>query len=133
MFKNLTTCIMAVLLAFPLSLSQTVEANPAPKKEARLVQRVKAGVARLGVGPEALVQVKLKDKTKLAGYVSEVGEDSFSVTDPETGRTTAVAFPDVAQVQGNNLSTKVKIVIAASIITGVIIVVYYVRKTFESR
>lgn len=133
MFKKLTACAIAVLLIFPLGLTQPVVASPGPNKETRLVQRVKAGVARLGVGPEALVKVKLKDKTKLAGYLSEVGEDYFSVTDLETGRTTVVAYPDVAQMQGNNLSTNVKIVIAASIITGAIIVLYYVKKTFESR
>ncbi len=133
MFKQLKACAIAVLLICPLGLTRPVVASPGLNKETRLVQRVKAGVARLGVGPEVLVKVKLKDKTKLAGYLSEVGDEYFSVTGIETGRTTAVAYPDVAQVQGNNLSTKVKIVIAASIITGVIIVLYYVKKTFESR
>jgi hypothetical protein len=113
-----------------MAQTQTVVASLGSEKEAHLAERVKAGVARLGVGPEAHVRVKLKDKTKLAGYVSKVGDDYFVVTDPETGRASTVAYPDVAQVQGNNLSTKVKIIIAASVIVGVIIVLYIVRGAF---
>jgi hypothetical protein len=88
MFRKITSCVIAVLLTFPMAQTQTAIASTGPEKEARLAQRVKAGVARLGVGPEARVKVKLRDKTKLAGYVSEVGDDYFVVTDPETGRAT---------------------------------------------
>lgn len=130
MSRKLTAYLIAVLLALPLVQTQTVFASPGSEKETRLAERVKAGVARLGVGPEARVRVKLKDKTKLAGYVSKVGDDYFVVTDVQTGQASTVAYPDVAQVQGNNLSTKVKIVIVASVIAGVIIVLYIVRGAF---
>ena len=44
--------------------------------------------------------------------------------------TTTVAYPDVVQVKGNNLSTGAKIAIAAGIIAGIIIVLYIVRGAF---
>jgi len=130
MSRKLTAYFIAVLLTLPVAQTQTLAASLGPEKESSLSERVKAGVARLGVGPEAKVKVKLKDKTKLSGYVSEVGDDYFVVTDPQTGRASTVAYPDVTQVQGNNLTTKVKIIIAASVIAGVIIVLYIVRGAF---
>jgi hypothetical protein len=95
-----------------------------------MTQKVKDGIAKLGVGPEARVQLKLKDKTKLAGYISAVEPEHFVVTDLTTGQQTTVPYPDVAQVKGNNLTTRTKIIIAASIIAGVIIVLYIVRGAF---
>ena len=95
-----------------------------------MTQKVKDGIAKLGVGPDARVQLKLKDKTKLAGYISAVEAEHFVVTDLATGQSTTVPYPDVTQVKGNNLTTRTKIIIAASIIAGVIIVLYIVRGAF---
>jgi hypothetical protein len=41
-----------------------------------------------------------------------------------------VAYPEVAQVKGNNLSTRAKIIITAAIIAGVAITLYIVRGAF---
>jgi hypothetical protein len=130
MFKRFISLALAVLIAVPLTQLQVIAADSNAEKEARFVEKVKAGVAKLGVGPDARVKVKLKDKTKVDGYVSEVGDDSFNVTDLKTGHTTAVVYLNVAQVQGNNLSTRTKIIIAAAIVTGVIITLYLVRGAF---
>ena len=130
MFKRFISLVLAVLIAVPLTQLQVIAADSNAEKEARFVEKVKAGVAKLGVGPDARVKVKLKDKTKIDGYVSEVGDGSFNVTDLKSGATTTVAYPNVAQVQGNNLSTRTKIIIAAAIVTGVIITLYIVRGAF---
>ncbi|HXT62958.1 MAG TPA: hypothetical protein VN696_07980 [Pyrinomonadaceae bacterium] len=66
---------------------------------------------KLGTGTAARVEVKLRDKTKLRGYVEQVADDHFVVVDEKTGATTTVAYPQVKQVQGNNLSTGAKIAI----------------------
>ena len=73
------------------------------------------------------VEVKLKNKTKLAGYISRIEDESFTLTDVQTGQATTIPYPDIAQVKGNNLTTRTKVIIAASIIAGVIIVLYIVR------
>lgn len=130
MFRKLTACVLALLLAAPVIQAAPVINLVKSEKEERLAQRVKAGISKLGVGPEAHVRVKLKDKTKLAGYVSEAGAEHFIVMDTETGTATTIAYPSVAQVQGNNLSTKVKIIITASVIAGIIIVLYIVKGAF---
>src|SRR5262245_26507110 len=130
MFKRLISLALAALLAIPLAHPRIAAADLNSEKEARLAEKVKAGIAKLGVGPDARVKVNLKNKTKLAGYISETENESFVVTDLKTGHTTTVAYADVAQVQGNNLTTRTKIIIAAAIVAGVIITLYLVRGAF---
>jgi hypothetical protein len=123
---------IAVLLA--VLLFATGSATPAfagtkAEKEMKFAARVREGITGLGTGPDARIKVKLRDKTKLAGYVSHVGDSDFKVVDA-AGRETTVQFPDVAQVQGNNLRTRWKVVIGAAIVAGIIITLYIVRGAF---
>jgi len=46
------------------------------------------------------------------------------------GEATTIAYSDVAQVKGNNLSTGAKVAIGVGIVVGVIIVLYLVRGAF---
>ena len=50
------------------------------EKETKRVEKVRTQIAKLGTGKDALVRVELRDKTKLEGYLSEVGADTFVVT-----------------------------------------------------
>jgi len=130
MFRRVSAVVLALTIAIPMVDLRGVSASPVSGREGRMTQKVKDGIAKLGVGPDARVQLKLKDKTKLAGYISAVEPEHFVVTDLTTGQQTTVPYPDVAQVKGNNLTTRTKIIIAASIIAGVIIVLYIVRGAF---
>jgi hypothetical protein len=47
-------------------------------RQVRLAAKVKAAVSQLGLGEEARIAVKLKDKTKLTGYLSQVGKTASS-------------------------------------------------------
>jgi hypothetical protein len=64
------------------------------------------------------------------GYISDIRDNSFVVTDLRSATDTTVGYPDVAQVKGNNLSTRTKIIITAAIIAGVAITLYIVRGAF---
>ena len=92
-------------------------------EEARLVEKARASIVKMGVGKDARVEVKLRDKTKLKGYVSDATEDSFTVTDSKTGASRTVFYTDVTQVskQGNGLSTMTKVIIGAAVAAGLII------------
>jgi hypothetical protein len=132
--KNLSA-VWACALAIAIVFQQTASANPAfdkstSDKETRLAQKVKTGVLELGTGQSTRVSVKLRDKTMLAGYISEIADNSFAITDPSSAVTTTVPYPDVVQVKGNNLSTGAKIAIAAGIIAGIVITLYIVRGAF---
>lgn len=54
-------------------------------------------------------------------FISEAGADSFVIADSTTGAATAVAYTDVAQVKGHNLSKGAKIaIIGLAIAAGVL-------------
>jgi hypothetical protein len=121
MTKKLLLLMLAGLLV-NLSAVAPVRAATKAEKEARFAEKVKEGVKRLGTGRDALIEVKLRDKTKLKGYISEIGEDGFSVTDAK-GASTHVPYVQVKQAKGNNLSTGQKIMIGVGIALVVVIVI----------
>jgi hypothetical protein len=122
--KNLSLFLVGSLLlslfATPAALAKTKE-----EKEAALAAKVKNGVAKLGAGVDAKISVKLRDKTKLKGYVSRIEEEAFFITDAKTGAETRVAYGDVTQAKGNNLSTGAIIGIAAAVAVGVTLLIIY--------
>lgn len=80
-----------------------IAAQSKAEKAAEFAAKVKTEIAKLGTGPYARIEGKLRDKTNLKGYVSKVGAESFSVTGMKTGAETEVPYPNVTQVKGNNL------------------------------
>src|SRR5262245_20077868 len=123
MFKKSLSLLLSSALLCSLLAAPPVSAKTKEEKAAELAAKVKAGIAKLGVSKEARVSVKLRDRTKLTGYVSQIGEDSFVVTNDKTGATTEVAYPDVTQVKGNNLSTGATIAIAVGVAVGATLLV----------
>jgi len=130
MIKRITAVLVACSLVFVTLCQQSAFARSNPEKQALFAQKVKASIINLGVGQSSRIAIKLRDKTKLAGYISEIGESSFVVTDLEGVRATTVAYRDVVQVKGNNLSTGAKVAIGVAIAVGVIITLYLVRGAF---
>jgi hypothetical protein len=122
MIKKLTVLVLASLL-LQAAYVQPAAAKPKPEQDAQLAQKVKAGIARLGTGPQARIELKLRDDRKLKGYVSEVKEDGFIVTDPKTGAQTQVAYPQVKVAKGNNLSEAAKFAIGAAAIIAIGVIV----------
>jgi hypothetical protein len=102
-----------------------IAAKSKAEKAAEFAAKVKHEVAKLGTGTEAQISVKLRDKTKLAGYVSKIGEESFFVTEAKTGTETEVAYPNVTQVKGNNLNSGVIIALSVGITLAVILILSY--------
>ncbi|HEU4872479.1 MAG TPA: hypothetical protein VFT44_05210, partial [Pyrinomonadaceae bacterium] len=81
-------------------------------------------VAKRGTGPKAKVTVKLKDKTKLKGYISSASSDSFSLSDSKTGQVRTLAYSDVAEVKKQGgLSLAAKIGIGVGVTVGVLALV----------
>ena len=121
MFKMNLSLMLICSLLFSLALAPAALANTKAEKEALFAAKVKAGIVKLGVGPDARLTVKLRDKTKLSGYVSQIGDASFVATDAKSGAATEVAYSDVTQVKGNNLSTGAWIAIGALAAAGILI------------
>jgi hypothetical protein len=87
--------------------------------------KVKAFVAKRGTGPKAKVTVKLKDNTKLKGYISGAGDDSFTLADSKSGQLRTLAYQDVAEVKRpGGLSWPAKVGIGIGIGVGVLAILY---------
>lgn len=122
MFRKILSVALAGLII------QLACAHPAfatnSKKDIERAEKVRAGIMKLGTGTDARVKIKLHDKTKLEGYISEAREDGFTVMDTKTGAATDVAYPQVKQVKGNNLSKGEKIAIGVGIGVGVAVLIF---------
>jgi hypothetical protein len=123
MLKKYASLITAALLLNTFVFAQSASADTKPDKQARFAEKVKEGIFKLGVGKQSLVEVKLRDKTKLAGYVGEAADESFVVNNVKTGEATTVAYTSVTQVRGHNLSTGAKIAIGIAIGVGVALII----------
>ena len=96
--KSYWTCLLASLLLLaaisqPVAAKQDAPATP--------VEKVKAKVAKLGVGEKAKATVFLKNGTKTKGYIAQAGDDDFVVRDRKTDAPTTIRYVDVAKVESN--------------------------------
>lgn len=124
MFKKLLSLALVALL-INLAGMRLAHADSKEEKQARFAEKVKASVLKLGTGEAARVKVKLRDQTKLEGYISAADGEGFIVTNPQTGMATEVAYPQVKSVKGNNLSTGAKIAIGVGIAAAVILLILW--------
>ena len=87
------------------------------------VQKIRTKVYKIGIGPRARVEAKLHDNSKVKGYVSEAGQDSFTITNSNTGSTRSVNYTDVAEIKkpGSGLSTRTWIIMAGVATAGAIV------------
>ena len=122
MFKKICSVILSALLlqaaAIPAFAATSAE------KEARRAEKVRTQLAKLGTGADARIKVILRDQTRLEGFVSEAGADTFAVTD-RAGKTTTVDYGQVSKAKGNNLSTGAKIGIGIGIGVGVTLLILW--------
>lgn len=114
--KVLTTLLMSLVVNVTVFADGT-------KEEKDFAGKVKTEIAKLGTETDAKVKVKLKDGTKLKGYVSEVKADSFVVVNEKTGAANEVSYSTAKQVKGNNLSKGIIIGISLGIAAGIIILI----------
>jgi hypothetical protein len=121
--KKALSLLVSGLLLQTVFCFETAFASSEAEKQAQFAKKVKAGIGKLGVGREARVEIKLRDKTKLVGYVNEVNENSFVVTNPITDASTTVAYCDVVQVKGHNLSQGAIVTIAVVALVVVLSVI----------
>ncbi|HEX8921947.1 MAG TPA: hypothetical protein VF766_10745 [Pyrinomonadaceae bacterium] len=117
MHRNLRSSLAFGLL---LSIFCYVPVMASAQTDDAKTQKVKAAIAKLGTGFAARVTVRLKDKTKLKGYVLDAREDYFVLVDDETNASIDVAYSRVEQVKGKSKLNWNKI--TAGIFVGALII-----------
>ncbi len=100
-------------LAFYTS-AQAGMVNSESEKEAKFTEKVKDGVNKLGYGKDVQVRLKMKNGTKLKGYVAQANEDNFVVID-SSGKATTISFSQVKQITGKNNLNGTKIALGVLI------------------
>lgn len=117
MLKKYLSFVVAILIS--TLLFQTItRVHAQTNQNAQSAANIKADVASIGVG--ARVSVKLRDKAKLVGYISQIGEQDFVVTKAKEGTKQTIAYADVNQVKVSNekrISTAGKILIVMGVLT----------------
>ena len=121
-------CLSVTLLGLMLLFTnlQSIKAQTNTGNNTAAVEKIKANVTKRGTGEKARVNVKMLNGTKMKGFISQVGEDSFTLTDSKTKQTSTLAYSDVAQVKKQGLSTTSKILIGVGVgvaVTAVVLAV----------
>ena len=125
MKKKLFSSLLILLLVHATSHLSVVSAKSPSEEGARLAEKVKVGITRLGAGPGARVRLKLRDGRRVEGYISQINEGSFVVIDTKANTATTVAYPQVKQVKGNNLSSGVKFAIGAAVVVVLLLILFH--------
>ena len=122
--KYLSVVLIGLILLF--TNFQSIKAQTNNGGNAANVEKIKANVTRRGTGEKASVNVKMLNGTKMKGFISQAGDDSFTLIDSKTKQTSTLAYSDVAKVKGTGLSTTSKILIGVGIgvaVTGVVLAI----------
>lgn len=118
MLTKLVSLTLALVIS-GIAVVNPVYAGTQDEKRARAIAKAKQKIRDRGVGENARIEVVLLDGTKLKGYISEAGEDSFVVT--SSGAPTRVAYSQVKQVKGKGLSRGRKVLMWLGITAGVLL------------
>ena len=88
------------------------------------VSKIKADIAKRGMGEKATVQVKLRSNKQLKGYISEAGEDRFTLTMPKVNESIPVAYSDVLEVKKPTIASSMLFVLGfGAMATGAVVVI----------
>jgi hypothetical protein len=98
MLKTLLSLLVTAVLLF--AAVPSARANQTGS-QSPTVETVKSKIARLGIGAKAKATVKLKNGTKVKGYVAQAGEDDFVIRNRKTDAPTTISYADVLKVDDN--------------------------------
>jgi hypothetical protein len=123
MFKRILSLSISVLFLNAVAFNVAARANVRQEAQAANIERVKEGVRKLGIGPEARVEVKLLDGRKFKGYIKDSYDDNFIVVDQKSRADITVDYSQVKEIKGKNGITAAKVAInvgkAALVVAGV--------------
>ena len=103
--KQVSTWIVYIVL-FALVVGADASAvEPAFPQKAVKPPALGKQIEQFGSGTNALVAVRLRDKSIVSGYISESSPEGFVVANLSTGVETKIAYPQVVSLAGYNFVT----------------------------
>ena len=116
--KQSSLLLVAVLVLNSLGFSQMKDTQVASHSA-----KIKTDVQKSGIGVKSRVKVTLRNKEKVKGYISKIGDASFEVIDKSTRDTRTVPYADVEKIGAAGLSKGAKIGIGVGAALVVVVVV----------
>jgi hypothetical protein len=99
-------------LAYPEEPRQDAKNSMARTRQA---EKARMEVQKRGVGEKSRVKVRLRDKTEVKGYISQIDATSFQVTDKKTGRVSTIGYDTVEKIRGGGLPKGANIAIGIGV------------------
>ena len=98
----------AIVLGLSLLSLGLLPVGAQTAQESLAASKTRSHVYKLGVGPKSRVEVRLRDNTRIKGYIADADQNSFTVKDEKTGAMQTLSYGDVGEVKkpGGGLSTK---------------------------
>ena len=122
MLKTHVSLFVAVVLLFS-AVPQSAVARQSGS-QAPTVEAVKSKIARMGLGAKAKATIRLKNGTKVKGYVAQAGDDDFVMRDRKTDAPTTILYTDVLKVEDNKgHSTARNIAIGVAVGVGAVLAI----------
>lgn len=122
MLKKIAALLLATFIVCGGS-GYTVFGQTQRSGDAESLRKLKVKVAKIYSQRRGKIKVKYNDGTRLKGYLTEVKDDTFSVTDSKTGKSVVVPYEQVSRIDRNDLPTAGKILIATGATLGIIVLV----------
>jgi hypothetical protein len=100
--KKYFACLLSVLILSGLVIPGSVRAQSGSTEKTR------SKVQTLSTNRDKQIEVKLKDKTKIKGYIVSLESDSFTITEKSIASTQSILYSDVDEVKkvSNGFSAK---------------------------
>jgi len=88
-----SVALIAITVTFPGAINAQTTTDSVAIDKARLeVQKISSNRGQK-------VEIKLRDSSKIKGYISEVAQDNFVVSDPKTGASQTLSYAEVSSVK----------------------------------
>ncbi len=128
MFRKFISLVLVVSILVAACGASAAQQKATAAGVQEKVEKIRRKVYARGTGERARVTVKLRDGTKIKGYVREATGDHFTVlrTDEQTGAPVRVSYGDVSELKarGKGMSTTSKVLIgtgaAVAVTVGVV-------------
>ena len=121
---KLAALFLVIALATNSIALPAQQATEAPNQtlDSKNAAKVKAEVQKRGIGKQSRLKVTLRDQTEVKGYVSQIGDASFQITNPKTQNVTTIAYADVKKVRRPGLSRSVGTAIVVGVAAAALLI-----------
>lgn len=122
MFKRNLSILLISSLLISTVLAPSMLAQSTTEKDAKQTAKLKARLAKLNTGKKTRIEVRLPDSSKQTGYLSQVNDESFVLTDPKTGQNTEFKYANISDAKNRGIPAWAKVAIVGGAVLGAILI-----------